>query len=166
MGNILFTCDPEASRQLLVGRVFDKPARLIMPMLNIFGPTITGTDGAEARLYRKIAAPFFKKHAMQEVWTESMRCVEKWMEHLAIDSTPDPDLRSTLGGFNLHVISTVGFGKDMNCFDISSQGLVPQHHKLSFNQAMLSFINNFMTVFVTPVAVLSTTFNCNRWRIN
>jgi cytochrome P450 len=155
MGNILFTNEPEASSQLLAGRVFEKPAMKIMPMLNIYGPTITGTDGAEARLYRKIAAPFFTTQRMKQVWSESILCVEKWMRHLELNKDTDPDLRPTLGFFNLHVISKVGFGSDMGNFDPPSEARAPDDRALSFSQAMLSFINHFMTVFLTPKFILS-----------
>ena len=44
----------------------DKPQELIK-QLNFFGPTITGTDGEEARLYRKITTPFFNEKTLQNV---------------------------------------------------------------------------------------------------
>lgn len=62
-GIILYTCDADVSSQLFRNSQLGKPAHL-MSLLEIFGPTITSTDGAESRLYRRITAPFFSEGTM------------------------------------------------------------------------------------------------------
>ncbi|MCJ1344328.1 hypothetical protein MMC31_002531 [Peltigera leucophlebia] len=63
--NVLYICDPNVITQLFRGNTFGKPTGLLK-MLNIFGPTLTGTDGDEARQYRKITAPFFNEQTLRQ----------------------------------------------------------------------------------------------------
>lgn len=63
---ILYTCEADVSSQLFRDNRLGKPAHL-MQILNMFGPTITSTDGAESRLYRRITAPFFSEATMRNV---------------------------------------------------------------------------------------------------
>lgn len=51
-------------------------------MLNIFGPTLTGTDGDEARQYRKITAPFFNEQTLRQVWINSVNNIETTLKLL------------------------------------------------------------------------------------
>jgi len=119
-------------------------------MLNVFGPTMTGTEGAESRLYRKITAPFFGAGSMQRVWDVSLACVEKLGGHLE-----DGNLRDALGACNLHVICTVGFGRDMRCINSDEEVEIEGGHMWSFKQTMFKFINHAMAVFLAPHPLLS-----------
>ena len=47
-GNTLCTCDPELNSQVLGGGEFGKLVKLLK-VLNIYGPTMTGTEGEETR---------------------------------------------------------------------------------------------------------------------
>ncbi|EHA18942.1 hypothetical protein ASPNIDRAFT_54126 [Aspergillus niger ATCC 1015] len=70
-GFVLYTCDRHVSTQLFQDGRFGKPAHL-MQVLNIYGPTITGTDGPESRLYRRITAPFFREDTLRQVFTHAI----------------------------------------------------------------------------------------------
>ena len=70
IGNIIYTCDPEAINQMFRNNSFDKPGNL-MSTLTIFGPTMSGTDNQESRLYRKLTTPFFNERTMARVWNNT-----------------------------------------------------------------------------------------------
>lgn len=70
-GLVLYTCDPEVTTHLFRDGRFGKPAELIS-ILNIYGPTMTGTDGPKSRLYRKITGPFFSKKTLRRVFLQSV----------------------------------------------------------------------------------------------
>lgn len=69
--NVIHNCDPEISTEIFRRSEFGKPVELIA-LLNIFGPGLTGSDGAEGRLYRKITAPFFNEQTLARVWRVSL----------------------------------------------------------------------------------------------
>ncbi len=57
--NILWTCDPDSILQFSKRyHEFIKPVKM-MGILNMYGPTITATEGEKSRTYRKTAIPSF-----------------------------------------------------------------------------------------------------------
>ena len=70
-----------------------------MRTLNIFGPTITGSDGPEARLYRRITGPFFNETTLQNVFAQSVHGGRELLSVLT-QASVDGQLRTLLGGFH------------------------------------------------------------------
>ncbi|MCJ1245731.1 hypothetical protein MMC30_002935 [Trapelia coarctata] len=155
--NILFTCDPEASTQFLRGKNWTKPTELLQ-ILNIFGPTMTGTDGEETRLYRKITAPFFNHRTMQQVWNTSVRAVSSMLEVVTGDqaSMHNRNLRPLLAKMTLHIVNAVCFESDPNCLDeLESRRAIPKGHELSYSQSIHTVLDNFATLFLIPRPILN-----------
>jgi hypothetical protein len=156
-GNILFTCDAEASNQFLRGSAFGKPAELL-GILNVFGPTMTGTDGQETRIYRNVAKPFFTEQTMQQVWRNSVHGAALLLEVLTQGKAAEyhKDLRPILARLTLHLLNSVCFEKDKDCLDELqfSEEVLPGH-EISYSAAMHKMLDHFGTIFFTPPFILS-----------
>lgn len=108
--NILFSSNAEASHQFLMKtNQFSKPVDLLQ-ILNIFGPTITGTDGPETQLYRRVTSPFFNNGTMSTVWTKSIESTASLLEVLEEMDTPmDKQMRPILARLTLHILNAASF---------------------------------------------------------
>lgn len=156
--NVLYTCDPEATTQLFRDKAIGKPSELYK-ILNIFGPTMTGTDGQEARLYRTITAPFFNEYALRQVWSTSIMSTEKLLRILVkVDvSGCHQNLRQSLARMTLHILNKVCFENNQDCLDVLQlQEEISPGHELSYSEAMHCTLNHFDTIFGTPPFILST----------
>ena len=155
-GNILWTCDPEAVLQLTTHRLsFPKPANML-GMLNIYGPTITATEGEESRLYRRITAPSFNEETHRLVWLESLQQTEAMLNTWSKRKEPIDALNKDTASLTLHVISCVCFARKIKWIgDQNLQDEVPQGHTLTYRDAIGSLLDNFGTIFVTPPLLLS-----------
>ena len=152
-GNILFTCDLDAAQQMLRNNALGKPLELL-GILNTFGPTMTGTDGQESRLYRKISAPFFNEDTMSRVWESSLRSAGTLLE---VVRGHNEELRPTLARMTLHLLNEICFESKRNCIDeLQLRAPVPPGHDLSLSQAMAAMLEYLPTIFLTPPFVLST----------
>ncbi|PTB66985.1 cytochrome P450 [Trichoderma citrinoviride] len=125
-GLILYTCDPDVNVQLFRDASFGKPAELLS-LLNIYGPTITGTDGPESRLYRKVTAPFFSEKTLRRVFVQSVSAAKILLAALL---RPDAhrSLRTLSARVSLNTLSQT----------------------LSFSQALHGLLQNFGAVFIVP----------------
>ncbi|PYH91563.1 cytochrome P450 [Aspergillus ellipticus CBS 707.79] len=154
-GLILYTCDAEVSTQLFRDGRFGKPAHL-MQVLNIFGPTMTGTDGAESRLYRRIAAPFFNEATMRQVFSHSVQGGEALVPVLS-QATTYPRLRTLAARLSLNMVSRVCYhSQDQDDlvealrFEDRPQGT----HRMSYSEAMHTLLDNYMPAFLLPKKIL------------
>lgn len=158
-GNILWTCDPETILQFTKRHHdFLKPVKM-MAMLNMYGPTITATEGEESRLYRRIASPSFNERTHGAAWTESLHqtasMLKKWksMEGLV------EQLNEDMATLTLHVISYVCFGRIIQWAENAGyQEALPDGHKMSYRDAITSMLDNTGVLFMTPQLVLGKMF--------
>lgn len=150
--NVLYTCDPNVITQLFRGNTFGKPTELLK-MLNIFGPTLTGTNGDEARQYRKITAPFFNEQTLHQVWINSVNSIETTLKLLVKSQTVDHfrGLRPILAWMTLRILNVVGFEGKRNFLAGSgfSDEVLPDH-ALSYSRAMHSVLDHFGTIHFNP----------------
>ena len=152
--NIVYTCDPEVTNQLLHDRHFEKPTELLQ-ILNIFGPTITGTSGDETRLYRRVSAPFFNKSTFRRVWTTSVASTDQMMNLIHGSSGLQvANLRQSLARLTLHILHKVAFekAKGLNESDLIRN---VQGHPLDDYRIMSNVLDNFATIFLVPSIILS-----------
>ena len=158
-GNILWTCDPEAILQFSKQHHdFVKPIEM-MGMLNMYGPTITATEGEESRRYRKVAAPSFNDRTHESVWTESLGDTAVMLEQWQSAKTPIMQLNEDMARLTLHVISYVCFGRRIEWEkDAGYQDKIPEGHKMTYREAITSMLDNIPTLFITPPPILS---GCN-----
>lgn len=157
--NVLWTCDPEAVLQLSNRRYdFIKPVK-ILEMLNIYGPTITATEGEESRLYRKITAPSFSEETHERVWAESLKQTQSMLETWSMRREPICSLNEDLARLTLHVISHVCFARNIEWTDGQNlQHEVPQGHTMSYREAISSLLDNSGILFMTPPPLLCKLF--------
>ena len=137
-GKICHTCDPQLVQQMLRSNLVDKPADL-MDVLNIFGPTMTGTKNQESRLYRKITTPFFNESTMQDVWNKSLEGARIALMVLTRDKKSNivRESRPTFARLSLYLLNAVCFE---SCEDPMAEledcGQLPSGHQMTYSQAM------------------------------
>lgn len=154
---MIHTCDPGVSAQIFRRSEFRKPVELI-ELLNVFGPGLTGSEGAEGRLYRKVTAPFFTEQTMDKVWRTSIESTGILMQTLAVSQCSAQSarsLRSMVASMTLHNVFSVCFGKDTDKESFQLQETIPAGHKLGFRQAVLSTLDHIATIAFTPKIFLS-----------
>ena len=153
--NVIHTCDPEVSTQIFQRSEFRKPIELI-ELLNVFGPGLTGSEGAQGRLYRRITAPFFTDQTMDHVWKVSIESIGALMERLTMlqGSRKSESLRSMVASMTLHNLFTVCFAKNKGQQSFRSQENTPTGHKIGFRQAVLSSLDHIATIAFTPKFIL------------
>ena len=157
---MIHTCDPEVSNQIFRRNEFTKPVELI-ELLNIFGPGLTGSEGEQGRLYRKITAPFFTEQTMDQVWRTSMNNIRTLMRDLMVGPVhgSSRSLRSMIARMTLHNLLTVCITKRSEPEFNQSQEIVEKDHKMGFHEAVLSVLDNFVTLASIPKPMLSAYFN-------
>ncbi|KAL8861937.1 MAG: hypothetical protein Q9178_001807 [Gyalolechia marmorata] len=160
--NVIHTCDPDVAAQIFRRSEFRKPLELI-GLLNVFGPGLTGSEGAEGRLYRKVTAPFFNERTLQEVWRVSIESVEVLLRDLSADTLSSSwkegrDLRSMVAGMTLHNVFAVCFGKTDDRGEKAGYRMeetVPPGHKIGFRQSILSTLDHIGIMAFMPKLILN-----------
>lgn len=155
-GNILWTCDPDTNLQFFKrNHDFVKPVEM-MGMLNMYGPTITATEGEESRIYRRIAAPSFNDRTHGSVWTESLGQTSALLKRWESMDTPITQLNEDVARLTLQVLSYVCFDRQIACADAAErQDDPPKGHSMSYREAISSMVDNIPTLFIVPPPVLS-----------
>ncbi|KUI67226.1 Cytochrome P450 3A2 [Cytospora mali] len=150
-GLILYTCDPDVNTQLFRDGSFGKPAEL-MSILNIYGPTITGTDGPESRLYRKITGPFFSESTLRRVFVQS---VSGATILLAALTRPDAhrQLRTLSARVSLNTLSQICYDNQTDSDLVKALAFsdnVPDGRTLSYSEALHGLMDNWTAIFLMP----------------
>lgn len=161
MGNICYTCDPELVQHLLRSNLIDKPAKL-MTILNIFGPTMTGTENKEAKIYRRIATPFFNETTMQHLWNKSLEGAQAASKVLSKEKQPGPvlGLRPIFARLSLHLLNAVCFESCSEpVAELQDRGEPSPGHRLTFSQAVHTIIDHIPTISLLPPLFLSMSPN-------
>lgn len=161
-GNVLWTCDPEMILQFSKrSHDFVKPVEM-MGMLNMYGPTVTATEGDESRRYRKIAAPSFNDRTHSSVWTESLEqtaaLAKQWDRQ-----PPIVKLNEDIAKLTLQVISCVCFDRPLGGTEVlESQDKPPKGHLMTYREAIGSMVDYIPTLFVVPPPILSKIYEIPR----
>ena len=149
--NKLMTCDPAAAHFILRESTFGKPTKLLS-QLNIFRPTITESDGAEARPYRKIVTPFFNERTMAEMWRKTVLGANALMQTLGVSRE---ELRPILARLTLYLLNNICFEGKEDCLEsLTNREPVPAGHQMSYRQAMAEMLECFPVVSHTPRKIL------------
>jgi cytochrome P450 len=151
-GNVLWTCDPEVIMQLSNRHGdFIKPVDML-GMLNIYGPTITASEGEEYRTYRKIASPSFNESTHSTVWREAIRQAELMFQFWTQNAGHVPDMNTHASKYALHVLSKSFFDKEM-AWDTGME--TRRGHELTYSEAINAVFKYNDTLFMTPRPLLS-----------
>lgn len=154
-GIILHTCDPDVTTQLFRDGSFGKPAEL-MSILNIYGPTITGTDGPESRLYRKVTGPFFTENTLRRVFVQSVSGAKILLAALTRPNA-HRQLRTLAARVSLNTLSQICFSNQTDSDLIEAlafQDKKPDGRSLSYSEALHGLMDNWATVFLVPHWIL------------
>ena len=127
-----------------------------MGMLNMYGPTVTATEGEESRTYRKIAAPSFNDRTHGSAWTESLNQTSALLQRWDSTKAPITQLNEDVARLTLWVISYVCFDRRMEWPDTTgNQDTIPKGHSMNYRTAISSMVDNIPTLFIVPPPVLS-----------
>ena len=157
--NVIHTCDPEVSSQIFRSHDFRKPPKLIA-LLNVFGPGLTGSEGPEGRLYRRVTAPFFTDQTNERVWRTSIESVTKLMESVLEhqDSKLAPQasfhLRSVVADMTLYNVFTTCFEKFPGQRSLQSREDVAIGQERGFRQAITLSVDYIAQISLMPKVVL------------
>lgn len=160
-GNILWTCDPDTILQFSKrNHDFVKPVEM-MGMLNMYGPTITATEGEESRIYRKTATPSFNDRTHGSAWVESLGLTSALLKRWDSMKAPITQLNEDAARLTLQVISYVCFDRQMEWAEATGrQDNPPKGHSMSYREAISSMLDNIPTLFMVPPPVLSKKKGC------
>ncbi|GAP88716.1 putative cytochrome P450 [Rosellinia necatrix] len=150
-GLILYTCDPDVNVQLFRDANFGKPTELLS-ILNVYGPTITGADGPESRLYRRVAGPFFSEDTLRRVFAQSAAGAKVLLAAL-VRPGAYRQLRTLSARLSLNTLNQVAFGHQTDsdlARALAFQDNIPDGKTLSYSQALHGLVEALGTIFLTP----------------
>ena len=134
-----------------------------MGMLNMYGPTVTATEGEESRRYRKIASPSFNDRTHGSAWTESLGQTQALLKRWDSLQAPMMQLNEDVARLTLQVISFVCFDRQVGWVEaVTSPDKPLGGHSMSYREAISSMVDNIPTPFIVPPPVLSMAFNSAR----
>ena len=157
-GNILWTCDPETILQFSKRSLdFVKPVEM-MGMLNMYGPTVTATEGVESCRYRNIAAPSFTDKTHGFAWTGSLGPTAALLKRWLSMPSPIQQLNEDAAKLTLQVISYVMFDRRIEWAEATEFPYGPSEgHRMTYREAISSMVDNIPTLFIMPLSVLGKT---------
>ncbi|KAL0959591.1 hypothetical protein HGRIS_011300 [Hohenbuehelia grisea] len=121
--------------------------------LNIYGPSILGTEGSDWKRHRNVAKPAFNEANTSYVWSETVRVLNEWFSHLDTTQAGKSDITINLvkdmTQVTLLVISSAGFGRKVSWSDDLKMDALAGH-TMSFRQAVTSAIDNVFVKVLTP----------------
>lgn len=117
---------------------------------------MTGTDGRENKLYRKVVALYFNQTTMAHVFRNTVDATETFIQVVAHQNTPiDSQLRPMLSKLALHILSKTGFGKEGSCTEeLKFSEKPPNGHRLSFADTFLGINQDLPLIALTPPSIL------------
>ncbi|KIM46888.1 hypothetical protein M413DRAFT_440460 [Hebeloma cylindrosporum] len=149
---VVWTADPEVFRVASLDRpTFIKDVEAYEP-LNIYGPNIVGTEGAEWKRHRDIARSAFNEKNNNIVWEESIRIVNEWFD-AELAGKADGETINLLPAFTnvaLLVIASAGFGRRTPWTAASSDPELVSYHSMNFAMALKTTIHCLFVKALTP----------------
>lgn len=123
-----------------------------MSILNIYGPTLTGTDGPESRLYRKITGPFFSENTLHRVFVKS---VSEAKILLAALTRPNAhrQLRTLSARVSLNTLNQISFSNQTDSDLVKSLAFeddIPDGMSRSYSEALHGLTENWTAIFLVP----------------
>lgn len=126
-------------------------------MLNIHGPTVTGTEGEESRRYRRITAGSFSTRTYEKTWKESL--IQARELFLRLKKLEDKRrLNRELERMTLNVVSNVCCGTGEGA-DVSSTkpptSRAGRKHKMTYQEAFGTSADYMGAIYIIPHFILS-----------
>ncbi|KAG8687554.1 hypothetical protein FRC11_006996 [Ceratobasidium sp. 423] len=144
-----YVSDLDALKKILAHRGAFKKHAYDYRMLTIFGKNLLSAEGDEWKRQRRIVAPVFSEKNNRLVLSSAKWFVDQmtneW-DHKTATHVQDVDSDITMQ-ITLCVIAKAGFGQDI---EWGNDGEVPEGHKLTFKQALLTVSHNITLIIVLP----------------
>ena len=128
-----------------------------MTILNVFGPTVSGTDGDEERLYRRIASAAFNSRTNRMLWGDVLAHVSELVVRWSPtgSTTRIQDMKQDIATMTLQIISQICYGRDLDHFsDGQPKRQDSSCHALSYRQAMFSMLSSIHLISMIPHPLL------------
>ena len=176
---VLWTCNPEAVLQITSRRNdFVKPVT-DLAVLNIYGPTVTATEGEESKYYRKITASSLGQRTYQTTWKESLEKTQLLLQHWQEGKSTARvrDINHGPAKLTLLVISKVCLGRGVSWNDDNNQGSnsrniarttfararrnkqhyrsLEKSHSMGYHEAFKTSLDYMGVIYLTPYFLLS-----------
>ena len=129
----------------------------MLGLLNVFGPSLTGTDGQENKHYRKIAGPFFHNKTMKRAFRETIEATESFLTLVEsiVSTVGSQQLRPILAKLALHILGRGAFDKEGSCLEeLKFTETPPKGHKLSWADTWLGLDQILPLIALTPRVIL------------
>lgn len=153
-GNMLWSCDPA-----IIKAAFTNPSESQNPvemfrMFDLWGPTLSSTEGDEHRTSRRIISSGFNPSTNQSVWEETMRQCGLILDEWAADGGVVKRMKDWTSPMALHVISYIFFNRKLGWNSAKGTESLPQGHSLTYEKSLFDVLEKLGILFVTPKALL------------
>ncbi|RAK81871.1 cytochrome P450 [Aspergillus fijiensis CBS 313.89] len=142
----VYVCDPEAITQIISRRVdFIRPVELYK-LLDVFGPNVATTLGADWQRHRKIVAAPFNESLNSFVWDEAITQAQAMLA--STGSSPAGGLGADIRTLALNVLAATGFKRPQSFHSSQeAQTLESRSYSESLNLVMR---NTFLIMIIPP----------------
>ncbi|KAL1857531.1 hypothetical protein Daus18300_010289 [Diaporthe australafricana] len=141
----LYISDPGAVTDIARrAKEFDRETS-VTAILDVFGPNISTSHGAQWQKHRRITASSFNDQSSMVAWAESITVAQDmlrcWISQPSVSTAAD-DLRT----FSLHVMSRAGFGKSFK-FQGHDEKATTGEGLLDYKDALKMILENCVLIF-------------------
>ncbi|KAH6603406.1 Cytochrome P450 2J3 [Trichoderma cornu-damae] len=155
-GNVLWSCDPAVIKALFTQPDKSQMPTEMMAFFDLWGPTLSTTEGAAWRESRRIISSGFNPSTNQSVWEETRRQCGMILQRWADDGGVVKVMKDWTAPLALHVISAVFFDKKIDWSRESEKPEnLPPNHKLRYETALFTVLDKLAILAVTPKWVLN-----------
>ncbi|KAF2878215.1 cytochrome P450 [Massariosphaeria phaeospora] len=151
----LWTSSPVAVQDMIRRRSDIVKPTEELSVLNVHGPTVTASEGEQARRYRKITTGCFSHAMFEHVWSESIAKADILVRRLVGSEEMPGRVKKELELVTFAVVSQVCFG-----ISVSEEGeMILKEHKphmgrISYWESFAQSAENMGITFLTPKAIL------------
>ncbi|KAF7360213.1 Cytochrome P450 [Mycena venus] len=166
----LWLADAQAIKTIATETAIFQKDVVAYETLNIYGPNMVGTEGADWKRHRKVANPAFNEEIIflfglitfsdvivqasnAFVWMETVRVANEWFAEMDAKTKPDSsitiDAPQYLVQATLLVVASAGFGRRASWKENSST-TPPAGHKLAFRAAVSIALEHLFFRALTP----------------
>jgi cytochrome P450 len=154
-GNMLWTCDPNVMKNLLMQHAKSQIPVDMVKFYDIYGPTIGSTEGDEWRTHRRVITAGFNPATYNLAWKESLHqtgtLTDRWIE----EGSVIPVVKKWTSLLTLHVISGAFFHKSLEWKDYTQYTMpTPPGHQISYEEALFTVLKRLGYIFLTHRALL------------
>ncbi|KAJ7468042.1 cytochrome P450 [Mycena latifolia] len=149
----LWLSDAQAIKTVAAESTIFRKDLEVYEALNIYGPHLVGTDGAEWKRHRRVANPAFDEANNAFVWMETVRVVNEWFAEMAAKASSDSAITihadEDFVRVTLLVVASAAFGYRAS-WEEDSSTKPPPGHKVSFRPALSKVLGHLTTMGLTP----------------